>query len=131
MNRNRLIFCKSALACTALAALLGGPRLCEASNDFSRRIAEQVSKSKKAAPADSGSHDKQDDTRSFNASPEVCVAKPDSDGRGSMAIDVCDRGVDLRPIASHLIVNIRHWSEPVVSLHAPHFNATAPPASAI
>ncbi len=130
MNRNRPILCKSALACIALAALLGGPRLSEASNDFSRRLAQRESKAKSSTPTDSGTTQKQDDTPKFSASPEVCVSKSDSDVRWSIAIDVCDCTPATRPTASHSIVDIRNWSEPVVTLHAPLFNAAAPPVSA-
>ena len=131
MNRNRPILCKSALACIALAALLGGPRLSEASNDFARRIAEHEAKCKCSTPASSGSTEKQNDAPSFTASPDVCVSKSDTDGRWSFAIDICDCAAVIRPAAGHLVTDIRNWGEPVVSLHAPVFNATAPPDGTI
>lgn len=130
MNRNRPILSNSALACIALAAILGGPRLCEASNDFSRRIAEQAAKSKGTTPGDSGAPQKHDEIPSFTAAPEVCVAKPDTDGRWSIAIDIAVGAPVIRPVAGRFIADVRNWDQPVISLHAPLFNATAPPAGA-
>ncbi len=131
MNRNRPILCKSALAFIALAALLGGPRLSEASNDFVRRLAQRESNTRGSTPADPGAPQKQNDAPSFTASPDVCVSKSDTGGRWSFAIDICDCSATLRPDAHHSIADIRNWSEPVVSLHAPVFHATAPPANAL
>ncbi len=131
MNRNRPILCKSALACIALAALLGGPRLSEASNDFARRIAEHEAKCKCSTPANSGSNEKQDDAPSFTASPEVCVSKSDTDGRWPFAVDICDCAAVVRPAASQRVNDIRNRGEPVAALHAPVFNAMAPPKSAL
>lgn len=123
------MFCKPAFACVALATLVGGPRLCEASNEFSRRVAEHASRTKCKTPAEPGSTNKQDDAPAFTAALELCVAKSDTDGRWTLANDVCDYAAITRPDARPTVATIFFSAAPVVALHAPIFNATAPPVS--
>lgn len=127
MNRIRPIFCKPALGCIALAALLGGPRLAEASNEIARRIAAIESKAKHSSQPVSEKSERGSDTPSFTAAPDACVAKLDTDGRWSIDTGICGCTTANRPTASHLTVDIRNWDEPIVSLHSPIFDATAPP----
>lgn len=127
--RPNSIFCRTALACVALAALVGGPRLCEASNDFSRRIAEHASKAKCTIPTDRGSTERQNDTPAFTAAPDVCVSKSDTDGRWTWANDFCACKTVPGPDASRIDAGIPDCAAPHVRLHAPVFNATAPPCN--
>lgn len=127
MNRIRPIFCKPALGCVALAALMGGPRLAEASNEIARRIAASESKVKQSSQPVSEKSERGNDAPTFTAGPEACVAKPDTDGRWSIGTSICGCTTVNRPTASQLTVDIRNCDEPIVSLHSPIFDATAPP----
>jgi len=127
--RGNAIICKPALACVALTALVGGPRLCEASNDFSRRIAEHASKEKCTTPTERGSTEKRNDAPAFTAAPDVCVSKSDTDGRWTWANDVCASPTVLDPDANQIDAGVLDCAPPHVRLHAPVFNATAPPCS--
>jgi len=111
----------------ALTALLAGPRLCQASNDFSRRISDaaKAQQDKSDAPDKSGHPES---TPTISAAPDVCVSKPDSDGRASIALHAA-ASFGVQSDSRHAFdVAIPAHTTGHTQLHAPAFHSTAPPA---